>query len=101
MFHNIPALQSLCNNFLILILGILTVMFLLCLLRLVLGPGVSDRLLAVNMLGSMVIAVIAVLALFLEESGLLDISLLYALISFLAVIVLAQIYIRGKGGGDI
>ncbi len=81
------------HNFLLIVLGVLSAMSLLCLLRLVLGPTAADRLLAVNMLGGMVISAIAVLSLLLEESYLLDISFIYALISFLAVVVLAQIYI--------
>lgn len=81
-------------DFLLFILGILAVMSLFCLLRLISGPAAADRLLAVNMLGGMVIAAIAVLALLLEESYLLDIGFIYALISFLAVVVLAQIYIE-------
>ena len=81
------------HNFLLIVLGVLSVMSLLCLLRLVLGPTAADRLLAVNMLGGMVISAIAVLSLLLEEAYLLDISFIYALISFLAVVVLAQIYV--------
>ena len=81
------------QNFLLIVLGVLSVMSLLCLLRLVLGPTAADRLLAVNMLGGMVISAIAVLSLLLKEEYLLDISFIYALISFLAVVVLAQIYI--------
>ena len=51
------------HNFLLIVLGVLSVMSLLCLLRLVLGPTAADRLLAVNMLGGMVISAIAVLSL--------------------------------------
>lgn len=81
------------HNFLFFVLGALSVMSLFCLLRLVLGPTAADRLLAVNMLGGMVVSEIAVLSLLLEEAYLLDISFIYALISFLAVVVLARIYI--------
>ena len=93
MFHDIPVLGALSEKFLIVVLAVLCVMFLLCLLRLVLGPSVADRLLAVNMLGGIVTAAIALLGLLLEESYLLDISLIYGLISFLGVVILSQIYI--------
>ena len=53
----------------------------------------ADRLLAVNMLSGIVTAAIALLGLLLEESYLLDISLIYGLISFLGVVILSQIYI--------
>lgn len=81
------------HDFLLIVFGVLSFMSLLCLLRLILGPSAADRLLAVNMLGGMVVSMIAVLSLLLEEAYLLDISFIYALISFLAVVVLTQIYI--------
>ena len=73
MFHDIPVLGDVSDTFLMFVLAVLSVMCLLCLLRLILGPSVADRLLAVNMLGCIVVAVIAVLGLVLEESYLLDI----------------------------
>lgn len=88
------------HNFLLIVLGVLSVMALLCLLRLILGPSEADRLLAVNMLGGMVVSAIAVLSLLLDEAYLLDIGFIYALISFLAVVVLAQIYITAYRGRD-
>lgn len=93
MFHDVPVLGEVCQYFLIVVMGILSIMFLICLLRLILGPSVADRLLAVNMLGGIVIVSIAILGLILDESYLLDIALIYALISFLAVVILSQIYI--------
>ncbi len=86
------------HDFLFLVLGVLSGMCLFCLLRLALGPTAADRLLAVNMLGGIVVSAIAVLSLLLEEAYLLDISFIYALISFLAVVVLAQVYITALRG---
>ena len=62
------------------------------------GAWTNGRLLAVNMLGGIVVSAIAVLSLLLEEAYLLDISFIYALISFLAVVVLAQVYITALRG---
>lgn len=70
----------------------LAVMVLLCLIRAVMGPSVSDRIVAVNMMGTMVMVIIAILALLLNEGYLVDICLIYAMISFLAVIVLTKVY---------
>ena len=67
-------------------------MLLLCLIRAVRGPRVADRLVAVNMMGTMVMVMIAILALLLEEGYLVDICIIYAMISFLAVIVLTKVY---------
>lgn len=75
------------------VLIILALMLFVCLIRAVKGPRVADRLVAVNMMGTMVMVMIAVLALLLKEGFLVDICLIYALVSFLAVIVFAKVYI--------
>lgn len=74
------------------ILSILAGMLLLCLIRAVIGPRIADRLVAVNMMGTMVMVSIALLAVVKDQGYLVDICLIYALISFLAVVVLTRIY---------
>lgn len=71
----------------------LALMVFLCLIRAVKGPRVADRIVAVNMMGTMVMVIIAILALLLKEGYLVDICLIYAMISFLAVIVLTKVYL--------
>lgn len=73
----------------IVILALLTI---LCLIRAVKGPTIADRLVAVNMMGTIVMVVIAILALLMKEDYLVDICLIYAMISFLAVVVLTKVY---------
>ena len=63
-----------------------------CLIRAVKGPRTMDRILAINMIGTMSIIVIAIMSLYLGESFLLDIDLIYAMLSFLAVVVLTKVY---------
>ena len=75
-----------------LVLFVLAVMLFACLIRAVRGPRIADRIVAGNMMGTMVMVMIAVMALMLGESYLVDICLIYAMISFLAVIVLAKVY---------
>lgn len=67
-------------------------MLLLCLIRAVRGPRIADRIVAVNMMGTMIMVIIAILALLLKEGYLVDICIIYAMISFLAVIVLTKVY---------
>lgn len=71
---------------------VISVLFMAALLRAVKGPRVTDRLVAVNMIGTMTIAIIAILAEVLGEGGLVDICLIYAMISFLAIVVLTKVY---------
>ena len=66
------------------------------LIRSVIGPRITDRILSINMLGTMVICTIAVLAEYLQETYLLDVALIYAMISFVAVLMLAMTYIPPK-----
>lgn len=88
------------------VLIVLAVMIVLCLVRAILGPRVADRIVAVNMMGTLVIVVIAVLALKQREGYLADICMIYAMISFLAVIVLTKVFLgiykerQSKGGHD-
>lgn len=72
---------------------VLTILAFLCLVRAIRGPKLADRIMAANMIGTMTIAIIALLAVYLNESNILDICLIYAIMSFVAVIVLAKIYI--------
>jgi multicomponent Na+:H+ antiporter subunit F len=68
------------------------------LIRSVIGPRITDRILCINMIGTLVICLIAILALRQNEGYLVDISLIYAMISFLTVLILASVYIRKKEG---
>ncbi len=63
-----------------------------CLIRAVIGPRTMDRILAINMIGTLSVIIIAILSLYLEESFLLDVDLIYAMLSFLAVVVLTKVY---------
>ena len=75
------------------LLILLSFMLLVCLIRAVKGPRVADRLMAVNMMGTMVMVMISILALMLKEGYLVDICLIYAMISFLSVVVFSKVYI--------
>ncbi len=74
------------------IIVILALLTIACLIRAVKGPSIADRLVAVNMMGTIVMVIIAVLALLMDEDYLVDICLIYAMISFLAVVVLTKVY---------
>lgn len=71
---------------------ILAIMLMLCLLRAIMGPHVADRIVAVNMMGTMVMVMISILAIKMEEGYLIDICLIYAMISFLSVVVITKVY---------
>ena len=74
------------------ILVVLAVMLMLCLIRAVIGPRIADRLIAVNMMATMIMCIIVILGVVMNEGYLADIALIYAMISFLAVVVLSKVY---------
>ena len=63
------------------------------LVRSIIGPRITDRILSVNMIGTMVISCIVILSRLLHESYLADVALIYTMISFVSVLVLASVYI--------
>ncbi|MED9822354.1 MAG: monovalent cation/H+ antiporter complex subunit F [Christensenellales bacterium] len=73
-------------------LGVLTLLALACLVRCIMGPRISDRVLAINMIGTTTVIMVAVTVLLLGEGYLADIALIYAMLSFLAVILLSKVY---------
>ncbi len=66
------------------------------LFRALIGPRMSDRIVAVNMIGTQAICIIACLVLRLREDWLVDIAIVYAMFSFLAVAVLTKMDIGAR-----
>lgn len=91
--ENLTALQMAYQGVCWVILVLLVVMLFACLIRAIKGPRIADRIVAVNMMGTMVMVIIATLAFVMKESYLVDICLIYAMVSFLAVIVITKVYI--------
>lgn len=71
---------------------VLTILIILGFVRAIRGPKIADRIVAVNMIGTITITIIAFLSQMLGEDYLVDICIIYAAISFLAVIVLTKVY---------
>ena len=92
MGKGIPGLDHVYQMLFVFVLVVLAIMIILCLIRAIKGPRVTDRIVATNMMGTIVMVIIAILAIMLNEGYLVDICLIYAMISFLAVIVLTKVY---------
>ncbi|TYL37502.1 cation:proton antiporter [Natronococcus pandeyae] len=65
--------------------------------RAVAGPTTQDRLLAVNVLGTNTVVILALLAAGLDEPWFLDIALIYALLNFLMAIAISKFTVE-RGG---
>lgn len=79
---------------------VLALLILATLIRAVLGPRFTDRIVAVNVINTLVIAEIALLSVWLREDFLMDVALVYALLSFLAVVVISRLVLTKVRKGD-
>lgn len=91
-----PDAETLRSWILIVSAVFLSVFVFLCLMRAALGPRYTDRIVSASMVGTQVIVLIAVLAVIVGQDYLADICLIYAIISFLAVVVLGRSVLERK-----
>jgi len=71
---------------------------LLTLLRAISGPTVYDRILAVNMFGTMTVLIIALIGFLTGRPDFLDIAIIYALINFISTIAVLKFFEYGDIG---
>ncbi len=71
----------------------------LLLIRLFAGPTLYDRVLAVNIFGTLTVLLIGVVGFLAERPDFLDIALLYALINFVGTIAILKFF-RYRAIGD-
>ena len=76
-----------------------SVFILALLFRLIKGPDLSDRMVAVNAINTLIIASICLLSRYLQADYLLDVALIYALLGFMASALLLRILIAKKKDG--
>ena len=67
-------------------------LLLFCLIRAIRGPRIADRVISINMMGTLIVITICVLAFLMNEGYLVDIAMIYTMLSFLAVVLLTKIY---------
>lgn len=71
------------------IIGLLVIA---CLIRAIRGPRIADRVIAVNMIGTLIVITICILSFVMSEGYLVDIAMIYTMLSFLAVVLLTKVY---------
>ena len=64
-------------------------------IRSIIGPRSTDRIMSVNMLGTMTICSM-ILSVLLDEGYLADVAMIYAMISFVAVLMMASMFVPSK-----
>jgi multicomponent Na+:H+ antiporter subunit F len=76
-------------------LNVLVVALFLAFIRLVRGPSLPDRVVALELCGTVVVGMIAVQAIMTEQHVLLDVAIGLALVSFLGTVAFARYVQRG------
>jgi len=77
------------------ILAIMVVSLFVALIRLVRGPSVLDRVVALDLMSIYSVGMIAAYAVDTEQVGLLDVAIAVALITFLATVAIARYLEKG------
>ncbi len=73
-------------------LVVIGVLLLACLVRAIRGPRIADRVIAINMMGTLIVITICILSFLMSEGYLVDIAMIYTMLSFLAVVLLTKVY---------
>ena len=64
-----------------------------CLIRAILGPRLTDRIVSINVICTKVVILIAIMSCLFNKGSMLDIALIYSMIGFLAVVALSKCYL--------
>lgn len=72
---------------------LLAALILAALVRAIRGPRFTDRIVAVNLIGTITIVTMCLLSVYFDQSFLLDVAIVYALLSFIAIVVLTRLVI--------
>ena len=94
-------LDYLKNGVLIFALVFLALALVFSFVRSLIGPRITDRIVAINMIGTQIIMIICIISVYLNEAGLIDIAIIYAMFSFLAVVFFTRLYIGSYVGKHI
>ncbi len=69
---------------------ILIINALLCLIRAVLGPTITDRVLAINVIGTKTLVILVIIAYIYQHTFYIDTAIVYALLNFIITIAVSR-----------
>lgn len=79
------------DHFMVAVMCVLVAAIFFCMLRALKGPRITDRVVAMNVMGTIVVLMICLLTYFLAEDFLIDVAILYALLNLLIVVILCRV----------
>jgi multicomponent Na+:H+ antiporter subunit F len=66
----------------------------LALVRLIKGPQAADRIVALDLISILIVALVATYSIYSRETSFLDVAIAYALVAFLGTVALARFLMR-------
>lgn len=78
------------------VLGMLTF---LCLYRAVIGPSAPDRVVAVNVIGTITLVILVLFAFIYGRTLYIDVAIVYAMINFLSTLTISRYLEKGRVTG--
>jgi multicomponent Na+:H+ antiporter subunit F len=79
----------------IIVFSFLGIGLLFTMIRFIIGPSLSDKVVSLDTFNMIIIGVIAMLALIFQSELYLDITIIYSILAFLETVVFAR-YVEGK-----
>ncbi len=73
---------------------VLVILMIICLVRLILGPTVPDRVVSLDTINTLAIAELVILGVILKEIIFIDVALVYTLLAFVSTLCIAK-YLEG------
>lgn len=67
----------------------------LCLIRIIRGPSIADRMVGIDIFGILVVGICAILAIQTDRMFILDIGIAWIILSFIGTLTLAK-YLGGR-----
>ncbi len=92
-----PLATPLVTGVLLGVASLFTLFSVVVLYRVFRGPTMQDRVIAVNIIGSNIVVILAVVAAAVDEPMFLDVALVYALLNFLMSIAISKFTVE-RGG---
>jgi multicomponent Na+:H+ antiporter subunit F len=83
------------NSYLNILLYVQIGLCVTCMYRIIRGPTIPDRMVAVDIFGILVVGICAIIAIQTEKSFILDIGIAWIILSFIGTLTLAK-YLTGK-----
>jgi len=75
---------------------VLAICVVVALVRLILGPSIPDRIVALDTINTIVIVIMVILGAAFKEIILIDVAIVYALLSFVTTLFIAKYIEKGK-----